>query len=167
MRIFLSYAHEDREAVDGYYTRLKSRGYSPWIDFRDILPGQNWELEIQRQTRESDAVIVFLSRTAIGKTGYVQAEQTRLLEQLERRQENTIYLIPARIDECELPTRFSKLRHIDLFSEDGWERLLAALEKANESISAGAVVGQQFGPFTVRAKELKKPGRAIPVMKWD
>jgi isopentenyl diphosphate isomerase/L-lactate dehydrogenase-like FMN-dependent dehydrogenase len=47
-QIFLSYAREDREYVESLYDKLVNAGYKPWIDTKDILPGEKLEISIQR-----------------------------------------------------------------------------------------------------------------------
>jgi TIR domain len=42
-QIFLAHAKEDKKYVRDLYAKLKGLGFSPWLDEKDLLPGQNWK----------------------------------------------------------------------------------------------------------------------------
>lgn len=44
VRIFLCYAHMDSPRIENYYRQLIAAGYKPWMDSKDILPGQDWSM---------------------------------------------------------------------------------------------------------------------------
>jgi hypothetical protein len=127
IQIFLCHASEDRAAVLDIYNRLKALGYKPWLDKKDLLPGQRWQVEIPRAIRASDYILIFLSKTSVAKRGYVQKEFKLALEVLDEIPEGTIYAIPARLDDCPIPNQFSDLHWCNLFEADGFETLLRAL----------------------------------------
>jgi hypothetical protein len=60
LRVFLCHASDDKPAVRRLYRRLKDDGFDLWLDEEDLLPGQDWELEISRAVRRSDMIIVCL-----------------------------------------------------------------------------------------------------------
>jgi hypothetical protein len=74
LRVFLCHASADKPAVRELYQRLRAAGFEPWLDEEDLLPGQDWQYEIPKAVRQSDVVIVCLSRGSITKAGYVQKE---------------------------------------------------------------------------------------------
>ncbi len=47
-KIFISYAREDLVAAKQIYAFLKQNNLTPWLDKLNLLPGQNWESEIQK-----------------------------------------------------------------------------------------------------------------------
>jgi hypothetical protein len=57
-QIFLSYAREDRKRVEKLYQELSKAGFKPWMDKRDILPGEKWELAIQKAIQRSDFFLI-------------------------------------------------------------------------------------------------------------
>jgi len=59
-QIFLSYARQDEEKVKNLYQKLSDEGFKPWMDTKDIIPGENWELAIQKAIRRSDFFFVCL-----------------------------------------------------------------------------------------------------------
>ena len=74
IQIFLAHAHQDKEAVLELYDRLKKAGYKPWLDEKDLIPGQNWRSVIPRVIKDSQLFIACLSTRSISKRGYVQNE---------------------------------------------------------------------------------------------
>lgn len=128
LQVFLSYAKHDRSAVRRLYTRLASQYINVWFDEEELLPGQNWEFEITQALRASDAVIACVSQNSVGRTGFVQREITIALDELEKRPEGEIFLLPARLGGCELPSRIRHLEAVDLYKKGGFARLVRALE---------------------------------------
>lgn len=47
-RIFISYATEDYDFALKIYESLKREGAEPWLDRKDLLPGQNWKQVIKQ-----------------------------------------------------------------------------------------------------------------------
>src|SRR5258708_2557465 len=115
--VFLSYAREDRARVEQVYDSLKAEGFNPWIDTRDILPGQDWSQEIGQSIRTADCMLVFLSRNSTSKRGYVQREIKAALSTLAELPEGAIFLIPVRLDESEPPETLRHLQYVDLFDD--------------------------------------------------
>ncbi len=136
LRVFLNYASEDREAVMKLYQRLVASGVEPWLDIAELLPGQKWQLKIDEAIASSDAVIVCISKRSITKEGYVQKEIKDALGKLEEKPDDAIYLIPAKIEECEVPGRLSELQWVNLFDENSFEKLIQALCLRAERVNA-------------------------------
>lgn len=93
----------------------------------DLLPGHDWEAEIRAAVRASNAVIVCLSCTSVTKEGYLQKEIRQALEMAAEKPEGTIFLIPARLDDCEVPANLRQWHRVDLFKQGEYERLVGAL----------------------------------------
>ena len=127
LQVFLCHSSGDKEAVRCLYTKLKGDGFAAWLDEENILPGQDWESEIRRAVRASHAVLVCLSESSINKEGYVQKEIRFALDAAEEKPAGTIFLIPARLHECQVPERLAGWHWVDLFDARGYERLVAAL----------------------------------------
>jgi len=128
-RIFLCHTKEDKPRVIELYHQLKEAGYSPWLDKYDLLTGQDWWTEIEKIISDPhNLVVVCLSCQSIDKRGIVQREITRALDVLDDLPEDTIYLMPARLEACDVPRRLSHLHWVDLFEPDGFENLRRALD---------------------------------------
>jgi hypothetical protein len=127
-QVFISYAREDSDSALRLYEDLKARStLKLWLDKKDLLPGQTWNLEIRKAIKNSRYFIALFSSTAVQKRGYVQKEFKFGLDVLDEFQEGEIFAIPARLDDCEIPyERFRSIERVDLFPnwEEGVERLL-------------------------------------------
>jgi len=53
LKVFLCHASADKPKVRELYRTLKRRGVQPWLDAEDLIPGQNWEVEIPKAGCES------------------------------------------------------------------------------------------------------------------
>jgi hypothetical protein len=131
-KVFISYAREDRAKARKLYSALAAAGFTPWLDDEDILPGQDWEHAINRAMRESDFVILCLSHTSVAKQGYVQTEMQTALKLLSQYPQDTVYLIPARLDDCPMPKSLQRRQSADLFTPNGLKRVIKALEYETE-----------------------------------
>ncbi|MFO1204407.1 MAG: toll/interleukin-1 receptor domain-containing protein [Burkholderiales bacterium] len=125
--VFLCHASEDKAAVRDYAARLTEAGFATWLDEEELLPGQDWDVEIRKAIERSSAVIVFLSARS-QKRGYIQKEIVRVLDESERQPEGTIFLIPAKLEPCEVPSRLSRWQWVDLASSSGFKKLCKALD---------------------------------------
>src|SRR4051794_25853176 len=56
-RVFVAYAHEDREQAGNIFDALQDQGVDAWMDERKILPGQNWARAIRNALETADFVI--------------------------------------------------------------------------------------------------------------
>lgn len=128
LRVFLCHASGDKPDVQKLYSRLINDGVDAWLDKEKLLPGQNWQIEIPKAVRNSDVVIVCLSEKSLTKEGFVQKEIKIALDTSDEKPEETIFIIPARLEDCEIPERISAFHCVDLYSDGGYERLLKALQ---------------------------------------
>jgi len=135
IQIFLAHASEDKPAVLALHERLKQAGYKPWLDKKDLIPGQNWRSVIPKAIANSQLFIACLSQRSIAKQGFVQREFKMALNQYADRPPNSIYLIPLRLDECDIPDlrqeeyglNLRDLHWLDYWEEDGFEQLERAI----------------------------------------
>ena len=125
-RIFLCHSSGDKEVVRSLYERLLADGFNPWLDEKNILPGQEWELEIRKAVR-SAAVLVCLSRTAINKAGFVHKEIKYALDVADEQPEGAIFIIPVRLEECDVPERLRRWQWVDFYKDQGYTLLRRAL----------------------------------------
>jgi hypothetical protein len=134
LRIFLCHSSDDKPVVRDLYGRLLSDGMQPWLDEKNILPGQDWELEIRKAVKNTDVVIVCLSSVSINKRGFVQKEIKFALDVADEQPEGTIFLIPLRLDKCDVPERLRAIQWVDYFEPGGYLRLIAALKERGDEL---------------------------------
>ena len=85
LSVFLCHASEDTAVVREIDRRLRQDGFAPWLDERQLMPGQEWPFEIEKAVRRANAIVVCLSRTSVSKEGYLQRELRRALEVAEEK----------------------------------------------------------------------------------
>ncbi len=135
LKVFLSHAHADAAAVRALYNRLVADGVDAWLDKEKLLPGQDWEMAIRKAVRESDVVIVCLSKQ-FNQRGYRQKEVRIALDEAEKIPEGEIFIIPARLEECENLENLRKWHWVDLFEKDGYSKLMRALHFQANKVGA-------------------------------
>jgi len=139
LQVFLAHASEDKDKVRQLRERLSSEGVKPWLDEIDLEPGTVWPVEIPKAIRNCDIFLACLSKNSIQKTGYIQKELRLALVAYSERPAGEIYLIPVKLDECEMPSiqlpelgiDFKHFQYVDLWKDDGYSRLLKAIQKAS------------------------------------
>ena len=132
LRVFLCHSSGDKPAVRELHRRLWAYGIATWLDEEELLPGQDWMLEITKAVRSSDVVIVCLSKGSVTKAGYVQKEVKLSLDIADEQPEGTIFLIPVKLEECDVPNRLQRWHWVNLFEERGYERLILSLRDCDE-----------------------------------
>jgi formylglycine-generating enzyme required for sulfatase activity len=135
LRVFLCHSSNDKPAVRELYKKLTASGIDAWLDEKKLLPGQKWRIEIPKAVREADAVIVCLSENSVTKEGYVQKEILFALDIAQEKPENTIYLIPVKIEECNIPDRLSDWQWVGLFETQGLDFLFKSLKLRADSLN--------------------------------
>jgi Leucine-rich repeat (LRR) protein len=138
LKVFLSYASQDRYTVHALCRKLaETEWIEPWLDAKDLLPGQNWQAEIKNAVETTDSVIIFLSNTSVNKDGFIQKELRFARDIAEEKIEGSIFLIPLRLDDCEVPRNLKTYQWADYFGpeqEQTYEKLLSALKRRFEDI---------------------------------
>src|SRR5205823_8902253 len=122
----------------------------------ELLPGQDWDLEIKRAMRESDFCILCMSHISVAKRGYLQQEIQRALDIVKEYPEGAIYLIPARLDECQIPQTVSRRQWVDLFEAGGMARLLKALQFEAARREIGVLINAGVRNLIVRLQAAAK-----------
>ena len=128
-QVFLCHASADKPKVRALYKKLIADGFDAWLDEEKLLPGQDFSLEIQKAVRESTAVIVCLTKNSVSKEGYVHKEIKIALDIADEKPKGTIFIIPARFEDCIVPDNLHTLHWADLYKQEGYDHLRKALIK--------------------------------------
>ena len=134
-RIFLAHAREDKPQIRKLYADLKAKGFDPWLDEEDLLAGQIWKQEIPKAIKGADIFLACLSSRSIEKKGYVQKEFRTALAAMAELPPGSIFLLPVRLDECDIPDlqipdqglSLRDIHWVDLWQDRGFDRLLKSL----------------------------------------
>ena len=129
LRVFLCHCSEDKLRVRQLYEQLNSDGFQPWLDEREISPATLWDDEIQEALHRSHAIVVCLSEIFVRKAGFVQKELHYALDIALEQPEGAKFLIPVRLEDCEIPSGLRRYQWINLFDAGGYEKLKTTLSQ--------------------------------------
>lgn len=135
-QIFIAHANEDELKARELFTYLEQNGFDPWLDKEKLLPGQIWRDEIPKALKKSDFFIACLSSHSVNKKGYIQREFKQALNLLAEMPTGTIYLIPVKLDECEVPdlrqneygVNLRDIQWLNFWEEDGYKKLVLSIK---------------------------------------
>lgn len=142
LKIFLCHASDDKNFVQTLYYRLSNDELDVWLDNEKLLPGQKWEQEIPKAVKEADVVIICISKASVTKEGYFQKEIRFALDVANEKPEGTVYLIPVKLENCEVPNSLKEWQWVDLSSDRklidkaGYTKLLKSLAIRAKNVSA-------------------------------
>jgi len=139
LRVFLCHASQDKSVVRDLNKRLLAENWiDPWLDEDRLLPGQDWNMEIEKAVESSDAVLVCVSSTSVAKEGYVQKELRQVLDIALEKLDGAIFIIPIRLDDCELPRKLKDRQALDYFplanQASAFDKLKESLEIRKDSL---------------------------------
>ncbi|MBV8844631.1 MAG: toll/interleukin-1 receptor domain-containing protein [Bryobacterales bacterium] len=127
--IFVAYVAEDLQIARRLCGSLAQSGCSPWLDKDKLLPGQNWPRAIERAIAIADVFVACFSSRSLVKRSQFQSELRFALECARRLPLESVFLIPVRLEQCDLPAAISdRLQYVDLFPD--WERGVRRIARA-------------------------------------
>lgn len=134
--MFISYVHEDIDAAKKLYRELKSVPYiDPWLDKECLLPGLRWRPAIRKAIRESRFFICMLSKNSATRRSFFQREMKEALDILSEFPEGQIFLIPIRVEECDIPSeQLREIQYVDFFPNwnMGLQKVLNVISRPNQ-----------------------------------
>jgi hypothetical protein len=131
-QVFIAYVKEDANLAERLYGALEAAGFSPWMDRRKLLPGQNWPRAIEAAIETSDFFLACYSADSVNKKGAFQAEIRYALECARRIPLEEIFIVPVRLNRCPVPRSIQReLQYVDLFPDwgEGIGRLVTMLRR--------------------------------------
>jgi TIR domain-containing protein len=139
LRVFLCHASQDKPAVRELYQKLLTEGWiDPWLDEEKLLPGQDWNLEIEKAVESSEVVIVCVSSTSVAKEGYVQRELRQVLDIALEKLDEAIFVLPVKLDDCDLPRKLRDKQALNYFPAPNraaaYEKLKASLKIRKDTL---------------------------------
>jgi hypothetical protein len=127
-KIFLNYVKEDLHIIKYIYKILSQNGFSPWMDVKNILPGQKWELCIERAIKQSNFFLACISKHSFKKRGHIQKEIRIALDICKKKLDSDIYIIPVRLEKCEIPDKLKEFQWIDFYKVNGQAKLIKIIQ---------------------------------------
>jgi hypothetical protein len=117
-RVFIAYASEDELAAMRLYVDLQAAGMDPWLDQMKLMPGQNWRKCIEHAISTSDFFVACFSKHSTNKRGFFPYELRCGLKAAERMLFDDIFVIPARLEKCQVPRSLGgDLQYVDLYPD--------------------------------------------------
>lgn len=166
LRVFLCHSNNDKIVVRELYQRLLSEGWiDPWLDEEKLLPGQDWDMEIEKAVESADVVLACLSNNSVTKEGYIQRELKFVLDIALEKPEGTIFVVPLRLDDCTMPRRLRTWQYVDYFpasqQKRAYQRLLQSLDvrraQLNIDVNTGKKAQAQLTATPAQEVEEKMP----------
>lgn len=117
-RLFISYAHKNRQFAERLAGRLREKDFEVWWDSSDIEGGDIWAQEIENGITHSEHVIVVLSPDS-AKSKWVARE-------ISYAENQTKDIIPILYKPCDIPISISDKQFVD-FSKRIFDVAFAAL----------------------------------------
>lgn len=139
LKIFVSYAHKDLPAARWIEACLTACGVKVWLDEGQIAVGQSVPLRISEGLSESQYVILLMSEASMSSP-WVQREWLPSL--VRETVTGKAILLPARLDDCEIPAIISDKRYADF--RKSFVRGVSELV----SVFAGQILGKERLPGT-------------------
>lgn len=173
LRVFLCHSSTDKAAVQELYQKLNAEGWiDPWLDKEKLLPGQDWDVEIEKAVEAADVVVVCLSNRSVDKEGYVQKELRSVLNIADEKPEGSIFVIPLRLDACIVPRRLREWQWVDYFPDhqksSAYERLVKSLKvrarKSDEFARTSAIPQPTVQDSKIKADVLRPKVVSVPGM---
>lgn len=121
---FVSYVHEDADAVSRLVSVLRAASIPVWKDTEGLGPGEDWQQKIREAIEDGSlAFIACFSTNSVQKPKtYMNAELRLAVDQIRLMAPGQVWLLPVRLDDCELPDfdlgnnrTLNSLQRIDLF----------------------------------------------------
>jgi hypothetical protein len=131
--VFIAYVEEDLALARRLRDSIAAAGCATWLDKDKLAPGQNWPRAIRRAVQISDAFVACFSTRSIRKRSQFHNELRWALECARLRPLDATFLVPVRLEPCEVPGRVAEeLQYVDLFPdwEAGMKRVVRAVKKA-------------------------------------
>jgi hypothetical protein len=126
-QVFLAHVKEDQPKALRLHDELTEAGFSPWVDVRKLLPGQNWARAIEAAIDTSDFFVALFSAKSVRKRGGFQSEIRYALDCARQVPFDQIFIVPVRLDDCVVPRAVqAEFQWLDFFPD--WERGLALLK---------------------------------------
>jgi len=169
LKVFLCHASADKPTVRELYRQLTAEGWiDVWLDEMKLLPGQEWDMEIESAVEEADIVLVCLSTRSVDKEGYVQKELRFVLNIADEKPEGSIFVIPLRLDDCTVPRRLRQWQRVDYFPKNqrksAYQRLLESMKARTRKLGFSIDKPKTMAAL-ITAKEMAKQKESIASSK--
>lgn len=137
-KVFLSYAHEDREFAEKIARELRKSGIDLWVDMWEIMGGDSLIKKIFKEGLAQCEVFLILVSCSSTKSRWVHEE---LDHAMVKRIEGATRIIPLIKEKCEIPLPLRVLKWIDLSEdfENGIKEVVKSIFDVSEKPPVGKI----------------------------
>jgi hypothetical protein len=122
-KLFVSYAHNDKDIVLPLARELQDLGFDVWYDDRGLIAGTNWEHQIVKAIMDCNTFILFVS--------FNSAKSDSVRREVSLAYKNKKCILPVKIDKVDIPPEWDyqiiDIQWIECAVSDWKSRLLVAL----------------------------------------
>lgn len=161
-QIFISYATPDRERVLPFYNHLNAAGFVTWMDFKSIMPGQNWDFEIKKALDRSQAILIFISHNSVERRSYLQKEMKIALENFTEKLISDIYIIPIMLDDVELPEQLNNIQSVKSSDSDCFQKVVDSIRFQFEKLGIEVKQKQESHHISWSINEITESWEGLP-----
>jgi hypothetical protein len=127
VRLFISYAHKDKELVRQHIVDiLEKAGHDPWFD-EELRAGVDWQEEIYRRIHASHALVFAITPDSLGSE-WARWELRQAVDAEKR-------IIPVLLRDARLPPSLSRIQYVDFragATGDAVARLMGGLQRISQ-----------------------------------
>ncbi|MGC2668137.1 MAG: toll/interleukin-1 receptor domain-containing protein [Candidatus Nitrosopolaris sp.] len=112
-----------------FWCAATARRATPWGRSRFRRAGEKWKFN--NAIIKSRFFIALLSSNSVDKVGYGQNELKEALEILDKYPESKVFIIPVRLDDCEVSdSKLKEINYVDLFPSwrEGFKKILETID---------------------------------------
>jgi len=159
--VFISYASDTKPLAEELTRDLEKQGIEPWVDFKDLRPGQRVSEELQRAIDRAAWFVVLVgsrSRT----TPWLEAEWSAALARTWESEDKR--LLPIVFGDGQLPPflrNWVALRVNPDTEASTWTRKVLDVLRSVRSVAAAHDVGKGRTEFQQRLEELNHAAEAL------
>jgi formylglycine-generating enzyme required for sulfatase activity len=169
LRVFLCHATEDKSLMREMYERLDAEGWiEPWLDEKNILPGLNWDSEVEQAVNIADVVIVCLSRNVFLKNKYVHRDVKFVVNTAFENPRHSVLIIPLKLDDCQIPRHVQNSQYYEFSDIKQREAIYLRLVKSLElkaSADPNLFTKDKTAHFVAPSIPSKKPASSSETLK--
>ena len=132
VKVFISYSSNDEEKVKRLNEQLKAASdIKTWVDFEQILPGDDLFEKINKGIQSSDKFIICLSPSFNSRPPHSWVREELKMALLKERKRGKLIVIPVRIKKGgNIPIELGSKAYADLSTTKRWKNNFPRLLKA-------------------------------------
>ncbi|WP_026310847.1 toll/interleukin-1 receptor domain-containing protein [Parafrankia elaeagni] len=131
--VFLAHDGEEQSKVRALAELLTAAGFTPWVGSEMVTGGSRRDLVVRRAVLDCDFFVPCLSARVLGRPSQLHREIRIALDRADELPDHVVFIVPARLDECDLPADLQEYQWVDLFAAGGIDQLLRALRASTPS----------------------------------